>query len=369
MRRAPVGSSGPRTAPREGDGAGRGRRVFVTGGTGFVGSHLVDRLLSDGYRVRLLVRSRPGRKAPERPGLEIHEGDLRDAASLESGLRDAPFVCHVGGLIKAARRSEFFDVNASGTARLARAARGAGVERFVLVSSLAAAGPAAGTEPRDESTPERTVSVYGASKRAGELALAEALPASAWVVLRPPIVYGPRDYGLLPLFRAAARNIMPVLGFGSRRYSVIHVADLASALARALASERAAGETLFATSRDRLDQRDLLSRIAAAVGRKPFSLRIPIAALAVPAALGSLFGLATGRAPMLTWAKMPEIAARNWTCSGERAERLLGFAPAVRLEEGLAETAAWYRAHGLIRGRGRAESPDSADVSGARAPL
>lgn len=369
MRKHEVVSEAPAAPPTDSPSAGRERLAFVTGGTGFVGSHVVDRLLADGYRVRLLFRSRPGRKPPERPGLEVHEGDLRDPASLASGLRGAAFVCHVGGLIKAARRSEFFDVNSEGTGRLARAAREAGVERFVLVSSLAAAGPGPGDEPRDESTPERLVSLYGASKRAGELRLAEELPARSWVILRPPIVYGPRDYGLLPLFQAASRNLMPILGFGTRRYSVIHAADLASAIVLALSAARAPGETLFATSRDRLEQRELLSRIAAAAGRRPFALRIPLAALAVPAALGSLYGLATGRAAMLTWAKMPEIAARNWTCRGERAERVLGFAPSVRLEAGLAETAAWYRAHGLIRGSGRAETPDSADVSGASAPL
>jgi nucleoside-diphosphate-sugar epimerase len=348
--------------------AGVGRRVFVTGGTGFVGSHVVDRLLEDGFRVRLLFRPRPGRPAPERPFLEVHSGDLRDARSLDAGLRGVDCVCHVGGLIKAARRAEYFDVNAEGTARLARAARDAGVRRFVLVSSLAAAGPATGSEPRDESSAEKTVSVYGESKREGELRVAEILPGDRSVVLRPPIVYGPRDFGLLPLFQAAARNIMPLLGFGPRHYSIIHVRDLAKALSLSLSSDRVAGKTLFVASRERLEQRTLLAHIAAAVGRRPFAVRIPISLLAVPAAAGSLVGLLTGRAAMLSLAKIPEIAARNWTCSGERAEALLSFSCSVSLEAGLAETVAWYRARGLLRGGG-AVSPDSADVSGARAPL
>jgi len=341
--------------------------VFVTGGTGFVGSHVVDRLLADGHRVRLLVRERRGRAVPERSGATLVPGDLRDAESLARGLAGAESVCHVAGLVQAARRRDFFDVNAEGTLRLASAAARAGIRRFVLVSSLAAAGPVRGSGTRDESTPEATVSAYGESKARGEERLKSVFPRERTVIVRPPIVYGPRDRGLLPLFRAVARNIMPLLGLGERWYSLIHAEDLARALTLALTVPEASGETLFVTSRDRLEQRDLLTRIAAAVGRRPVPIRIPIPVLALPAAVLSLAGRVAGRPVMLSLAKLPEIAARNWTCSGERAERLLGFKPGVSLDHGLRATVAWYREHGLLpRAAGRA---DSADVSGARIPL
>src|SRR5262249_55190489 len=146
----------------------RERRILVTGGTGFIGTPLVARLLGLGYRVRLLYRPRPDRKIPEQDGLEPVPGDLLDPDSTRAAVSGGDAVGPLAGLIAAVRARELMRVNADGTEALARAARAAGVERFVLVSSLAAAGPGRRGEARTEASPVAPVAAYGRSKAEAE---------------------------------------------------------------------------------------------------------------------------------------------------------------------------------------------------------
>lgn len=320
----------------------------MTGGTGFIGRVLVDALLSAGYRVKLLYRPRPHRTIAPRSGLEPVPGDLRDATGLELALTGVSFVCHLGGLTAAARARDFTAVNDHATGTLARAASRAGVERFVLVSSLAAAGPGTADRPLTEDLPPRPISAYGRSKLGGERQVREEIAPDRWVIVRPPIVYGPGDRALLPLFSAISHRLMPQLGFRRRVYSIVHVQDLVDALLLSLVHANASGRTFFVTSRDRLDQSELLARIAAAVGVDAYRVRLPLPLVWAAALGGSAWGRLTGHPVMLSLLKMPELRASAWTCSGALAEGILGFVPRVTLDRGLQETVAWYRHRGWL---------------------
>ncbi|UCG38906.1 MAG: NAD-dependent epimerase/dehydratase family protein, partial [bacterium] len=220
------------------------RTCFVTGGTGFIGSHLVDLLLENGCEVRCLVRNRGKLGWLLGKPVTVFEGDLGSHGVLRSGASGVDAVFHLAGLTAAASREQYRLVNAGGCGNLARASLEAdeppGV--FVYVSSLAAVGPSYNDTAVEESRAPHPVTEYGRSKLEGERVLAGMGPLPL-VVVRPPAVYGPRDREILPLFRLAARGFLPIFN-PAARISMVHVRDLVKGILASAEGGRA-GETYF----------------------------------------------------------------------------------------------------------------------------
>jgi len=321
--------------------------VFVTGGTGFVGAHLVRALQGRGDRVTCLVR-RP--ELAERLGwrdVRVVRGDLDDTAALLQGCEGAELVFHVAGRIVAKDAAQFMATNRDGTANLLEAAQEHGVTRFVLVSSLAAAGPTTAGHPIDETRQPAPVTDYGRSKLAAEV-LVRAMPFP-WTIVRPPVVYGEWDRGTLKIFQLARGRIAPVFGDGSQELSVIHAADLARALVVAGTTPAAQGRVYFATHSATTTSRGLLLGCARALGAPPPRIVPvpPVVARGLLWTVGSLAHLA-GRATFLSADKANEYLAPAWTCRGDALTRDTGWRAEIDLEPGLARTAAWYREVGWL---------------------
>jgi nucleoside-diphosphate-sugar epimerase len=321
-------------------------RTALTGATGFVGGHLALALRARGDDVTCLVRS-PVKAAPlEAAGCRLVPGDLEDASALEHLARGADVVFHVAGLVAARSEAEFLAVNRDGTARLARAARTAGVERVVLVSSLAVTGPSEPGRPLDESAPPRPVTPYGRSKRAGEETLAAT--GVPFTIVRPPAVYGPGDRELLRVFKLARVGVVPLLGDGRQELSLVHVRDLAGALIAAAVSPAAGGRVYHAAHPEVVTQRELVVAIGAAVGKRVRPLPIPRPVVKAILRVTGLAARLAGRATLLSPDKAPELLAPAWTCSSEALRRDAGWAAAIPLSQGLPETARWYREAGWL---------------------
>jgi len=232
-------------------------RILVTGATGFVGSHVVDRLLETGARVRVTVRATSNLRWLEGKSIECVEADLRNPEQLRSAVSGTRAVIHFGGKIRVRAKSEFMAANAVGTEVLARAfaaeAPKDGSGLFLYCSSLAAGGPAPETERFPfphirEEDPPRPVSPYGESKLEGEHRL-QALEGRARIVIfRPPAVYGPRDTGVFKFFRWLDKGLLVRPGREDASFSLIHVHDLAEATVMALENSRVRG--LFYLYRD-----------------------------------------------------------------------------------------------------------------------
>ncbi|WP_162914553.1 NAD-dependent epimerase/dehydratase family protein [Desertibaculum subflavum] len=306
------------------------RIVAITGGTGFVGRHLVPALLAEGWHVRSLARRLP----EDARGEEVVIGSLADSAALARLVRGADAVVHLAGAIKARSAAEFMLANRDGTGALAAAAASAGVGRFVLVSTLAAREP--------------WLSPYAASKRAAEIVLPARFPG-AWIVLRPTAVYGPGDPETLPFFRVLARGIALRLNRSEARVGMVHVADLVGGIRRALApggegrifevDDGAAAGHLWG---------DMLAAGAQAVGRRPIVLPVPRAALWATALLTQAAGRLTGRPQILSTGKVREIYHASWARQGPSLAQIGGWVPGIDLTQGFRETVAWYRENGWI---------------------
>lgn len=326
----------------------RAVRVLVTGGHGFVGSHLVERLLAEGAEVRCLSRRR---EVPERLrglAVEVVPGDLGSGAGLRAAVQGVDEVWHLGALTRSRTRRELFRVNAAGTEALARAAIEAGVARFAFCSSLAAVGPSASSEPLADDAPPRPQTAYGRSKREAEVALLALRPELPVTILRPPAVYGPRDRDFLALFRGAHRGLLPQVGMSSRRLSLIFAPDLAEGLLRVGRAPGALGGAWFLTHPQTVRLDELLEALARAVNRRPLRVRLPASAARLAGSLASLAAQLTGAAPLLTRERVRELGEGHWVCSAEGSAAVAGFRATTGLAQGLARTAAWYRAAGLL---------------------
>lgn len=319
--------------------------VLVTGGTGFVGSHLIAALQAAGHPVRALVRSPAKTEALGLGEVEWVRGDLADPATLAEAARGVSAVVHLAGLVAARNEAEFLEVNRDGTSRLLAAAAPAGA-RFVHVSSLAAAGPAAPGQPLRGDEPDRPVSAYGRSKLASE-AVVRAGPLP-WVIVRPPAVYGPRDREMFRIFRAASLGVAPVFGSGGQELSLIYGPDLADALVHTVAAPGIEGRVFYPAHPEILTSREVALAIGAAGGHRVRTVGIPVglarAALQVTGAVARL----ADRATLLTPDKGNELFQPAWTCDPARLVQATGWQARHDLASGAARTFEWYRREGWL---------------------
>jgi dihydroflavonol-4-reductase len=320
-------------------------RYAVTGVSGFVGSHLLEALVARGEDVACLVR--PGRRVPAvASGFTLVPGTLEDDDALSALVSGRDVILHVAGATTARGGDALFRTNEAGTARLAAAARKAGARRFIYVSSLAVTGPSTPGRPLDETAPPNPVTPYGRSKLAGEEAVRSA--GVPFTIVRPPVVYGPRDRQMLRLFRIARRGLAPLFGDGRQELSLVHAADLARALLACIEPAAALGRVYHAAGAEVVTQRELVALIGKAVGRNVRTIPLPRGLVRLLLRISGAAGRLRGKPTLLTPDKAPEFLAPAWTASSEALARDTGWRPAVALAQGLAEAAAWYEGAGWL---------------------
>jgi dihydroflavonol-4-reductase len=323
-------------------------KVLVTGGTGFLGSHLIDRLLEDpDTEVHALVRNpAKTRWLPAGGRLRLLEGDLRRLPELPDGLSA---VYHLAGLTKATRTSDYYTVNEAGTASLFRAlAAGAGSPRVIHLSSLAAAGPSSPGRPVREEDPPRPVSPYGMSKLAAEreaLAHKDRFPLA---VLRVAAVYGPRDEDFLDFFRVIRRGVLPLYGRRPKTLSLCHAGDVVEAVLRAAKAPLATGEVLNIAHPRPASWEELGETAGRLLGRKLVRVRIPAWGAFLASAASTAVARFRRRPTALNLSKYKDMQPDHWEADVTRARLLLGFEARIPLEDGFRETLDWYVAHGLL---------------------
>ena len=304
------------------------RTIAITGATGFAGGHAVAELLRRGHAVRALVRNPDAAKLP--PDVTIVAGDLDDGAALDRLVSGTAAVIHLAGAISAVRRHDYFRVNAHGTVAVAEAAIRALVPRFVHVSSLAAREP--------------ELSAYGASKRAGEDAVAKLMAPLNAVIIRPPAVYGPGDRATLPLIKLLTQSLAVIPGTAGNAFSLIHVGDLARLVADAAVSDVSGLHEVSDGKQGGYRWPDLLAVGAAVRGAPIRALYLPRAVPDIVALVAEAVSHFTAKPGMLSRDKVRELYHPDWVAHEGtlKLDRPIGFA------QGYRETLAWYRAAGWL---------------------
>ncbi len=320
-------------------------KVLVTGGTGFIGSHLVEALLQRGARVRCLLRKPGDLKWLKGLPVEIVQGDLFDKTSLKGAVKNMDQVFHLAGITKAVREETYFDINAYGTESLILSCleNNPHLQKFVYLSSQAAAGPCQNGGMKKESGLCGPVSPYGRSKRMGEeLALAHAheLPL---LILRPSAVYGPRDRDIYAFFKLLSRRIKPRLSGQDQRISMCYVGDLVQGILLASQVQIASGEIFFLSDGHVYRMEEIGDTIARVMGIKAFPIRVPRPVIFGVASFSEYLSKLSNRPALINRGKAEEMIQKNWVCDITKARTILGFEPMVPLVEGARLTFEWYK--------------------------
>jgi nucleoside-diphosphate-sugar epimerase len=318
--------------------------ILVTGGSGFIGSHLVDQMCAGGENVRCLLRRTNYGDLP--PQAKPVFGDLVSGAGLEDALKGVDSVIHLAGVTKALAAADYYAGNARATENLGRAVAGRGI-RLVHVSSLAAVGPNAGSMPTLEDAEPHPLNHYGKSKLEGERIVRTLVPSA--LIVRPPVVYGPRDRDVFRILKPLTQGIALQIGAGERWFSAIFVKDLVEGLIMAARATSVCGRSYFLANATPVSWSDLRAATARVVGRKARVLRVP-SAIAYGAGLGAeIWARLTGNPGIISREKVAEAQCAYWTCDTRRAATELGFEARTSLDAGLAQTLAWYREAGWLK--------------------
>ena len=326
-------------------------KVLITGGTGFLGSHIAEQLVEAGHEVRALVRRTSKTELLNRLGAELVEASLETGAQLDDAVRDVDAVVHGAAIVKARSAEEFHRVNSGGTQNLLDAVlrNAPDLKRFVYVSSLAAHGFGKGGRPRFHSESSAPVTHYGRSKLAGEHLVLEAADRLPVTVFRPPAIYGPRDTEMLAFFKIVASRVVPFLGSPSNRASLIYATDCARAILLALTKDHPSGRVYSVEDGRVYTQQEVVDHIEAALGKKVIAkFPVPIS-LVYAAALGSeLVGKVRGEAVMLTRDKVNELREQQVSEPSASLREELDWKPETQFPEGARLSVDWYRSEGLL---------------------
>ena len=299
--------------------------LALTGGTGFVGSHLLTAARAGGHPVRAFTRAPRAAK----DGVIWIDGALDKPESLARLCEGADAVIHVAGLINAPDRAAFDAVNVIGTAHMIDAARAAGVRRFIHISSLAAREPG--------------LSDYGASKaRSEQLVAASGLD---WTILRPPAVYGPGDRETFELFKMAKRGLVALPPKG--RFSVIHVDDLAGLILALLGASASHGETYEPDDgrEGGWEHRHFARTLGRLFDKRAATVAMPKLVMQGAAQVDRLVRRSKAK---LTPDRVRYFCHPDWVAAAERRVPAALWTPAIRTPTGLKATADWYRAQGWL---------------------
>lgn len=323
--------------------------TVLTGGTGFLGSHIADALLAAGHQVRVAVRKTSDLRWLADKPLETVIVDLSDATACAEFLAGATNLVHCAGVVSGPDEASYQRGNVEPTVTLLQAAGqvwgGNSEPTFMLVSSLAAHGPAALDRPAVEDNPCRPVTAYGRSKRDAENAVLQATGAFRRLILRPPSLYGPRDREFLPLLKAASRGWTARLGRRVTGLSLVDGRDAAAAALALLQTPTASGVYFVADAQGGYDWDQLRDALAVAAGRAVRRLDVPLGALRLAANLtGLLNGLLGGKPSLvLNPDRVRDLDTVGWVCDGSRLTRDTGFVARRDAASGFAQTLAFYR--------------------------
>ena len=318
------------------------KQVLVTGGNGFIGSHLVEYLIDHQYAVRCLVRHSSDLKWIDHLDIDLFYGDLTDGDSLKQALAGVDLVFHLGGKTKAIDKAAFTQANVEGTRKLLEILADSQKipDRFVYVSSQAAVGPSLDGRPVTELDSPGPVTEYGRSKLEAERLVLEYQDRIPMSIVRPPSVFGPRDRDVYEIFKMANLRFFPKMGRVNQSASLIFVEDLVRGLVLIAESPATVGCTYHMVTEINYPWRLFAKEIADYLGKRLFEVTIPFFVFRTVLFTQQVFSRVTGRPSILNEDKLAEFQQPAWILDGEKARRELDFKGNWETKEAIRKTAA-----------------------------
>lgn len=329
------------------------KKALVTGSTGFLGSFLVEELLENDRDVFCMVRQTSDLRWIRDLDVEYVPWDVTGGQPVPDVIGTMDEVYHAAGVVTACGNTDlYYRVNAGGVKHMLDALheKEAELDRFLLISSLAAAGPSRRREARLETDTCRPINHYGRSKRAGEKMLYAHRGSFPCTIIRPPIIIGPRDEMVLDIIRLVENGIFPVIG-RKKKYSFICVHDLVKGIRQAADAEMGKNRTYFLSHPDPVPWEELATQIGEHLHIDPTLVPLPNKTADLLGFLGSYASFVPGLPETLTPDKAKELKQASWICSPARAREELGFSCSYDLERTLSETIDWYDRMGWIQKR------------------
>ncbi|MBX3044208.1 MAG: NAD(P)-dependent oxidoreductase [Candidatus Kapabacteria bacterium] len=322
-------------------------KALVTGATGFIGSHIADKLSSEGFEVRCMVRNPNNIKWLKNKGYEIVEGNFENKENLKIAVEGVDYIFHVAGLNFAKNKKDFQIVNTLGTQMLLNAAYdyNPGLKRFVYMGSQTATGPSPDFEhPVDEESPRNPITSYGLSKKLAEDEVMAFKGKIPYTIIKPPAVFGPRDTAIYGLFKMMYFGFAAHMGMSKKYISLIFVDDLVKGTVQAALCPVAVDNTYFLTN-DKFYDWDYISDVFKAQMNKSFYFKVKVpepVVRAVGISSEFLFGL-FGVHPKFDKDKSKDFICQYWTCKADKAKRDFGFKQNYTFNEAVKLTFDWYK--------------------------
>jgi len=318
---------------------------LVTGGTGFVGSHLVDYLLQKEYRVRVLTRKGSNLKWLKDKEVVIYDCGYDDKIGVEKAVKGIDFLFHVAGVVKAKTWNDYLEGNVKTTENLLQIVEETNpkIEKVVIVSSLAANGPAKSGIFSDENTTPNPITRYGKSKLEQEKLAKSYFSKLPITIVRPPAVYGERDTEIFLFFKTFKNGLMTKIGYNQKLVSLVHVSDLVEGIFLAGISPHSQNEIFCIGSDKYYSWDEIADATFLAFQKKPITIKIPHFLVFGIGAIAEFISFFSTKPATFNFEKAKDFVQNYQTCTIRKAEKILGYKPKVNLVEGIKRTVDWYR--------------------------
>lgn len=325
-------------------------KVLVTGGTGFAGGHVCERLAREGYEVRALVRDPARCPRLHEWGVDLAIGDLRDSTSIERAMQGVERVYHIAALFRPENvsRRDMWEANVQGTQYMLDAAIKAGVRRFVHCSTVGVHGHIK-HPPGKEETPYGPGDYYQESKTEGERIVWRYITEGRLpiVIFRPAGIYGPRDMRFLKLFKAIQARRFVMLGSGQVLFHTVYIDDLVNGILLCGSKDNALGNVYILAGAEPTTLNQLVRTIAEVLGVSPPRLHFPFTPVYLAGLACEILCKPLGINPPL-YRRRVDFFRKTRSFDIAKARRELGYSPKMDLRTGLSLTADWYRKDGWL---------------------
>lgn len=320
-------------------------KAFITGATGFIGSHLVDVLLEKKYDVYCLIRKTSNLRWLKGKDVHFVEGDLFSNDVLSEVIREMDYIYHVAGVVKSKTNEGFEKGNHLATKNLLELTlkNNPNIKKFVHVSSGAVCGPNPDDKPLTEDYEPKPRTTYGVTKKMAEDEVLKYKDKFPVAIVRPAAVFGPRDTEILVYFKTFSKGLNSVIGLQEKYLSLIYIDDLVNGIVLAAEKDIPSGSIYFICSDKEYNWNDIGNITSKLLGKKAIKVRVPHWIVYTVGAIAQFFAMFSKNAATLNLEKCFDITRKKWVFSNEKAKKELGFKEKYTLEESFGKTIDWYK--------------------------